>query len=99
MIHPLISHIADISVSPDFSGLPDSVRTGLIHLTNNAAAALLLLSGLGIVISLCGMVVGSWLQSPQLNERSRSGLLVSAGAGALLFVTVAVANYAMHLFH
>jgi hypothetical protein len=98
MIHALLTSVADISVSPDFSGLPDSVRTGLIHLTNNAAAALLLLSGLGIVISLCGMVVGSWLQSQQLSERSRSGLLVSAGAGALLFVAVAVANYTMRLF-
>jgi len=98
MIHSLRPHVADITVSPDFNGLPDSVRTGLIHLTNNAAAALLLLSGLGIVISLCGMVVGSWLQSPQLSERSRSGLLVSAGAGALLFVAVAFANYTLHLF-
>ena len=98
MIHRPFTRVADISVSPDFSGIPDNVRTGLIHLTNNAAAALLLLSGLGIVISLCGLVVGSWLQNQHLSERSRSGLLVSAGAGALLFVTVAVANYTMHLF-
>jgi hypothetical protein len=93
-----MTQVADINVSPDFKGLPDSVTSGLVHLTNNAAAVLLLLSGLGIVISLCGMVVGSWLQNQHLSERSRSGLLVSAGAGALLFVAVAVANYAMHLF-
>lgn len=98
MIQPLMARVADISVSPDFNGLPDSVRSGLVHLTNNAAAVLLLLSGLGIVISLCGMVVGSWLQNQHLSERSRSGLLISAGAGALLFVAVAAANYAMRLF-
>src|SRR6266511_2500501 len=30
----------DISVTPDFNGLPPSVYHGLIHLTNNAAAVL-----------------------------------------------------------
>ena len=54
--------MTDISVRPDFSGLPPSVLHGLIHLTNNAAALLTLISGLGIVVSLIALganVVGS----------------------------------------
>jgi len=64
--------VTDINVRPDFSGLPPSVLHGLIHLTNNAAALLTLVSGLGIV--------------------------VSVGALALLYIGVAAANYAGHLF-
>jgi hypothetical protein len=88
----------DLSVRPDFDGIPDNVTRGLMRLTNNAAAVLLLVAGLGIVISIGGMVVGSWLQNQQLGERSRHGLIISAGAGALLFIAVAVANYAMRTF-
>jgi hypothetical protein len=88
----------DLSVRPDFQGLPDNVTRGLVRLTDNAAALLLLVSALGIVVSIGGMVVGSWTQSQQLSERSRHGLLISSGAGALLFVAVAAANYAMRTF-
>ncbi len=61
--------MTDINVRPDFSGLPPSVLHGLIHLTNNAAALLTLISGLGIVVSLIALYIG-----------------------------VAAANYAGHLF-
>jgi hypothetical protein len=85
-------------VKPDFSGLPDNLTRGLIRLTDNAAAVLLLVSALGIVLSIGGMVIGSWMQNQQLSERSRHGLIVSAGAGALLFIAVGAANYAMRSF-
>lgn len=88
----------DIAVKPDFSGLPPNVSSGLIHLTDNAAAVLMLVSGLGIVISLLGLVFGSWTQNPQLNERMKGSLLLSVGAIALLYVGVALANYAARLF-
>ena len=39
----------DISVSPDFTGLPSNVYHGLVHLTDNAAAVLILVAGLGLV--------------------------------------------------
>ena len=32
--------VSDISVTPDFSGLPPNLYHGLVHLTNNAAAVL-----------------------------------------------------------
>ena len=45
-----------------------------------------------------GLVVGHSFHNHQLSERSRSGLLVSAGCGALLYGSIAVANYATGLF-
>ncbi len=90
--------LLDISVAPDFNGLPPNVRDGLVHLTNNAAAVLTLVSGLGIVISLIGIVVASWTANAQLSERAKSGLFVSIAALALLYLGVAAANYAGHLF-
>ena len=90
--------ITDISVRPDFSGLPPSVLQGLIHLTNNAAALLTLISGLGIVVSLIALVIASFTVNPQLGERAKSGIAVSVGALALLYIGVAAANYAGHLF-
>ena len=98
MFYALISRLMDLSVRPDFQGLPDNVSRGLVRLTDNTAAVLLLVSGLGIVISIGGMVIGSWTQSQQLSERSRHGLIVAAGAGALLFIAVGAANYAMRTF-
>ena len=88
----------DISVHPDFDGLPANVHQGLIHLTNNAAALLALISGLGIVLSLIGLVFASWTSNHQLSERSKSGLAVSVGAMALLYAAFAVANYSGRLF-
>src|SRR5205814_9676187 len=76
----------DIAVSPDFSGLPANVHNGLIHLTNNAAALLMLVSGLGIVISLLGYVFAGWTSNQQLAERSKSGLAVAIGGMALLYL-------------
>lgn len=94
----MFRNFLDVSVSPDFSGLPANVHDGLVHLTNNAAAVLTMVSGLGIVVSLIGLVCASWLSNPQLAERFKSGLVVSVGAMALLYVGVAAANYTAHLF-
>ena len=88
----------DISVHPDFDGLPPNVHEGLVHLTNTAAALLGLVSGLGIVVSLIGLVVASWSSNHQLSERAKSGLAVSIGAMALLYAPFAVANYTGRLF-
>ena len=41
--------VSDISVTPDFTGLPPNLYHGLIHLTNNAAAVLTLVAGLGLL--------------------------------------------------
>jgi hypothetical protein len=88
----------DIVVKPDFSGLPPNVYSGLVHLTDNAAAVLMLASGLGIVISLVGLLFGAWTQNPQLSERMKGSLLLSVCAIAFLYVGVALANYAARLF-
>ena len=88
----------DVVVTPDFNGLPPNIVHGLHQLTNNAAALLMVVSSLGIVISLTGLVLGSWTHSPQLTERSRGGFVVSIGAMALLFIGVATANYSARLF-
>ena len=87
-----------ISVTPDFNGLPPSVYHGLVHLTNNAAAVLVLVAGLGLTVSLIGLVLASFTQNPQLGERARGGVAVSIFSIALLYIGVAAANYAGHLF-
>jgi len=90
--------ITDISVTPDFNGLPPSVYHGLVHLTNNAAGVLTLVAGLGLTVSLIGLVLASFTQNPQLAERAKGGIAVSVFSVALLYIGVAAANYAGHLF-
>jgi hypothetical protein len=89
---------SDVSVTPDFSGLPPSVYQGLVHLTNNAAALLTLVAGLGLVVSLIGLVLASFTGNRELSERAKGGIGVSVFSIALLYIGVAVANYAGHLF-
>lgn len=91
--------LTDISVTPDFSGLPPSVYHGLVHLTNNAAAVLTLVAGLGLTVSLIGMVISSFTANRELGERSKGGIVVSIGSIALLYIGVAAANYAGRLFN
>jgi len=94
-----LSHvITDISVTPDFTGLPPAVYHGLVHLTNNAAALLTLVAGLGLTVSLIGLVLASFMSNPQLAERAKAGIAVSVFSIALLYIGVAAANYAGHLF-
>ena len=94
-----MTHIlTDISITPDFNGLPPSVYHGLVHLTNNAAAVLLLVAGLGLTVSLIGLVLASFTANHQLTERARGGVAVSIFSIALLYIGVAAANYAGHLF-
>jgi hypothetical protein len=93
-----VTRITDISVTPDFRGLPPSVLHGLIHLTNNAAAILTLVAGLGLVVSLIGLVLANITSNRELSERAKSGIGVSVGSIALLYIGVAAANYAGHLF-
>ena len=88
----------DIVIRPDFNGIPSNVQEGLMHLTNNLAAVLLIASGLGIVVSILGLMISHWLGSHQLGERFRGSLMVSAGSGALLFLAVTAANYSVRLF-
>jgi hypothetical protein len=89
---------SDVSVTPDFSGLPPSVYQGLVHLTDNAAALLTLVAGLGLVVSLIGLVLASFTGNRELSERAKGGIGVSVFSIALLYIGVAVANYAGHLF-
>lgn len=89
---------SDISVHPDVNGLPAGVVAGLEHLANNAAGLLVIVSGLGIAVSLIGLVFASFSSNPQLAERSKASLGVSIAAVALLYIGIAAANYAGHLF-
>ena len=89
---------ADISVHPDINGLPPTVLAGLAHLANNAAGLLVLVSGIGIAVSLIGWVLAAFTATPQLAERSKSSLGVSIAAVALLYLGIAAANYAGRLF-
>ncbi len=90
--------VSDIAVTPDFSGLPPSVYHGLVHLTNNAAGILTLVAGLGLTVSLIGLVLASFTSNQQLAERSKGGIAVSVFSVTLLYIGVAAANYAGHLF-
>jgi hypothetical protein len=88
----------DISVTPDFNGLPASVYHGLVQLTNNAAALLTLVAGLGLTVSLIALVIASFTANRELGERAKGGIAVSVFSVALMYVGVAAANYAGHLF-
>ena len=88
----------DVHVRPDFTGLPPEVLSGLTQLTDNAAAILLLVSGLGIVVSLLGMLAGSWLHLPHLAERMRHSLILSILSIAILYLGALAANYSARLF-
>jgi len=88
----------DIIVRPDLNGLPTNVLVGLAHLANNAAGLLVLVSGIGIAVSLIGWVLAAFTGNPQLAERSKSSLGVSIAAVALLYLGIAAANYAGRLF-
>ena len=90
---------SDVSVTPDFNGLPPSVYHGLVHLTNNAAAILTLVAGLGLTVSLIGLVIASFTANRELAERAKGGIAVSIFSVALLYVGVAAANYAGRLFN
>lgn len=90
--------LADISVQPDFAGLPPAVYHGLVHLTNNAAAVLTLVAGLGLTVSLIGLVLASFTANRELAERAKGGIAVSIFSIALLYIGVAAANYAGRLF-
>jgi hypothetical protein len=94
-----LRHLTDITVTPDFTGLPPSVYHGLVHLTNNAAAVLTLVAGLGLTVSLICLVIASFTSNPQLSERAKGGIAVSVFSIALLYIGVAAANYAGHLFN
>ena len=98
MFNALISRLADITVTPDYDGLPSNLHQGLVHLTNNAAAVMMLVSGLGIVMAVGGLVVGHVLHRQHITERSWSALGIAAGAGAILFIAVHAANYTTGLF-
>ena len=89
----------DISVHPDFVGLPPSVYHGLVHLTNNAAAVLTLVAGLGLTVSLIGLVLASFTANRELGERAKGGIAISVFSIALLYIGVAAANYAGRLFN
>lgn len=92
------SRFLDVSVHPDFQGLPPNLHDGLVHLTNNAAGILVLVSALGIVISLLMLVAASWTSSRELGDRAKSGLVISILAVAFLYGAVALANYTGALF-
>ena len=94
----LLGIASDIAVRPDLNGLPPNVLAGLAHLANNAAGLLVIVSGIGIAVSLIGWVLASFTGNPQLAERSKSSLGVSVGAVALLYLGIAAANYAGRLF-
>ena len=90
--------LQDITVTPDFSGLPPSLYHGLVQLTNNAAAVLTLVAGLGLVVSLIGLILASFTANRELGERAKGGIAVSVFSIALLYIGVAAANYAGRLF-
>jgi hypothetical protein len=87
-----------ISVRPDFNGLPPSVYHGLVQLTDNAAGVLTLVAGLGLTVSLIGLVIASFTANRELGERAKGGISISIFSIALLYLGVAVANYAGRLF-
>jgi len=98
MFNAPIGTLLDIVVRPDFTGLPPSLLNGLQRLADNAAGILLLVSAVGIGLSLTLWVAGSLVGAHSLVSRAKSSLLVAASSGALLYATVIGANYMTGLF-
>ena len=92
------SVLLDIVIHPSYDGLPPSVLHGLQQLADNAAAIVLSVSAIGVGVSLTVWMIGSWVDSHHAVSRAKQSLLVSASSGALLFVSVAAANYITRLF-
>jgi hypothetical protein len=90
--HLLLAALAEISVSPDFKGLPSNLQSGLQSLTNIAAGLLILLSGLAIVGSLIGLLASSLMQNSISAERSKTALMWSVGTPAALYMLFALSN-------
>src|SRR5258708_13554324 len=76
----------DISVNPDFNGLPTNVYNGLVHLTDNAAAILTLVTGLGLTVSLIRLVIASFTANPELCERANAGIAGPVFSFPLLYI-------------
>jgi len=57
-----------------------------------------LVAGLGLVVSLIGLVLASFTANRELGERAKGGIAVSVFSIALLYIGVAAANYAGRLF-
>ena len=51
-----------------------------------------------VVVSLIGLVIASFTANRELGERAKGGIAVSVFSVALLYLGVAAANYAGHLF-
>ncbi|HVD00379.1 MAG TPA: hypothetical protein VNG93_04435 [Candidatus Dormibacteraeota bacterium] len=98
MFNAPIRVLLDIVIHPDFTGLPPSLLNGLQRLADNAAGILLLVSTIGIGVSITLWVVGSWVDNHHLVTRAKSSLIVSALSGGMLYATVAGANYMTALF-
>ena len=64
----------------------------------DADRQLTLVAGLGLVVSLIGLVLASFTANRELGERAKAGIAVSVFSIALLYIGVAAANYASHLF-
>ena len=69
------------------------VGTDIAH-----AVPLTLVAGLGLTVSLIGLVLASFTANRELGERAKGGIAVSVFSIALLYIGVAAANYAGHLF-
>jgi hypothetical protein len=95
----VVQTLNGISVRPDFNGLPPSVVHGLVQLTDNAAAVLTLIAGLGLTVSIIGLVIASFTSSRELGERAKGGIAISVLSLMLLYLGVAAANYAGGLFN
>src|SRR5438874_1574919 len=98
MFNALIGTLLDIIVRPDFTGIPPGLLNGLQRLADNAAGILLLVSAIGIGLSITLWVVGSLVGAHSLVSRAKSSLMVAASSGALLYATVIGANYMTGLF-
>jgi hypothetical protein len=94
----LVQILNDISVRPNFNGLPPAVVHGLVQLTDNAAAVLTLVAGLGLTVSIIGLVIASFTANREIGERAKGGIAISVGSIALLYLGIAAANYAGRLF-
>ena len=98
MFNAPIAILLDIVVHPDFTGLPPSLLHGLQRLADNAAGVLVLVSAIGIGVSITLWVIGSWLDNHHLVSRAKSSLMVAAFSGGMLYATIAGANYMTGLF-
>lgn len=95
-VQPLVSDIA--VPSPNWSGFPPTIKSGLEGLGGHITALVLLMAEITIATGLLMTLTGAAAGNVVLTARGRAALLMGVLAGGGLYALVAIAQAVLHLF-